>query len=74
MPTIEEQIDNVRCLPGETGVIDLAGFLRALREIGYDGPVTPEPFSRKLKEMTAVEAVKLTGKHLCEVWEKAGIS
>jgi len=71
---IEEQIDNVRCLPGETGVIDLVGFLRALREIGYDGPVTPEPFSRKLKEVTAVEAVKLTGKHLCEVWEEAGIS
>jgi len=71
---IEEQIDNVRCLPGETGVIDLVGFLRALREIGYDGPVTPEPFSGKLKEMTVVEAVKLTGKHLDEVWEEAGIS
>jgi sugar phosphate isomerase/epimerase len=71
---IEEQIDNVRCLPGETGVIDLVGFLRALREIGYDGPVTPEPFSRKLKEMSVVEAVKLTGRYLDRVWKEAGIS
>ena len=71
---IEEQIDNVRCLPGETGVIDLVGFLRALREIGYEGPVTPEPFSRKLKEMSVVEAVKLTGKYLDKVWRVAGIS
>jgi sugar phosphate isomerase/epimerase len=71
---VEEQIDNVRCLPGETGVIDLVGFLRTLREIGYDGPVTPEPFSRKLKEMSVVEAVKLTGKSLDRVWEEAGIS
>ena len=38
-----EQIDSTRCLPGETGVIDLVGFLQALKEIGYDGPVTPEP-------------------------------
>ncbi len=71
---VEEQIDNVRCLPGETGVIDLVGFLRTLREIGYDGPVTPEPFSRKLKEMPVVEAVKLTGKSLDKVWKEAGIS
>jgi len=71
---IEEQIDNVRRLPGETGVIDLVGFLRTLREIGYDGPVTPEPFSRKLKEMPVVEAVKLTGKSLDRVWEEAGTS
>jgi sugar phosphate isomerase/epimerase len=71
---VEEQIDNFRCLPGETGVIDLVGFLRTLREIGYDGPVTPEPFSRKLKEMPVVEAVKLTGKSLDRVWEEAGIS
>ena len=71
---VEEQIDNVRCLPGETGAIDLVGFLRTLREIGYDGPVTPEPFSRKLKEMPVVEAVKLTGKSLDRVWEEAGIS
>jgi sugar phosphate isomerase/epimerase len=41
----EEHRNFVRCLPGETGVFDLAGFLQALKAIGYDGPVTPEPFS-----------------------------
>src|SRR5215212_392763 len=27
----DEQVDNVRCLPAETGVIDIVGFLQALR-------------------------------------------
>ena len=35
----DAQVDNVRCLPGETGVIDIVGFLQALQTIGYDGPV-----------------------------------
>jgi sugar phosphate isomerase/epimerase len=37
-------LDNRRCLPGITGVIDLYGFLNALNAIGYDGPVVAEPF------------------------------
>ena len=41
----DEQIDNDRRLPGESGVIDLVGFLQGLKAIGYTGPVTPEPFS-----------------------------
>src|SRR5262249_20132695 len=36
---IDAQVDNVRALPGETGVIDIVGFLQALRHIGYDGSV-----------------------------------
>lgn len=44
----DEQIDNERGMPGATGVIDVAGFLGALREIGYDGPVKAEPFIRDL--------------------------
>jgi sugar phosphate isomerase/epimerase len=41
---IDEQIDNKRALPGATGVIDIRGFLMTLEQIGYDGPVVPEPF------------------------------
>ncbi len=41
---LEAHIDNKRCLPGATGVIDITGFLQTLAQIGYDGPVTPEPF------------------------------
>jgi sugar phosphate isomerase/epimerase len=40
----DEQIDSRRALPGATGTIDIKGFLMTLQQIGYDGPVTPEPF------------------------------
>jgi sugar phosphate isomerase/epimerase len=46
--TAEQQIDNERTLPGETGVIDLRSFIRCLRTIGYDGPVTAEPMLNEL--------------------------
>ena len=68
---IDEQIDNVRRLPGETGVIDIVGFLKTLREIGYDGPITPEPFEKKLKELPIKEAVRKAGKALDNVWRAA---
>ena len=68
---IDEQIDNIRCLPGETGVIDITGFLKALRKIGYDGPVTPEPFDKKLREMPIREAVLKVSKAVNKVWHSA---
>jgi sugar phosphate isomerase/epimerase len=34
----DQQKDNARELPLATGVIDAAGFLKALAAIGYDGP------------------------------------
>lgn len=67
----DDQIDTIRCLPGETGVINLIDFLVSLREIGYDGPVTPEPFSKKLKKMPASKAVQTVGKALNQVWQTA---
>lgn len=56
---VNDQVDNKRELPG-TGVIDLKGFFGALKKIGYDGPVTVEPFNEPLKKMSLVEAVKAT--------------
>lgn len=53
--TPDEQIDGDRRLPGATGAIDLPGFLRALAEIGYEGPVACEPFFWGLKELTTDE-------------------
>ncbi|SFI62897.1 Sugar phosphate isomerase/epimerase [Paenibacillus sp. UNC496MF] len=41
---VEEARDNGRLYPGE-GVIDLAGFLKALNAIGYKGSVTQEILS-----------------------------
>jgi sugar phosphate isomerase/epimerase len=62
--SMEEYVDNRRGLPGATGVIDIAGFLGALKEIGYDGPVVPEPFGSPVT--WAADAMRA-------IWKKAGI-
>lgn len=46
-----DQQDNTRELPAATGVIDAAGFVKALIQIGYDGPIRPEPFNKPLNEL-----------------------
>ena len=70
---VDEQIDNVRTLPAETGVLDIAGFLRALRDIGYDGPVTAEPFSQRVRDMAPEEAIKATAAAMDKAWQQAGL-
>ncbi|MFH1265918.1 MAG: sugar phosphate isomerase/epimerase family protein [Planctomycetota bacterium] len=57
---VDEQMDGSRELPAATGVIDLKGFLGALVEIGYDGPVRAEPFNRELAAMPNAEAMAAT--------------
>jgi sugar phosphate isomerase/epimerase len=47
IPTLEQTVGN-RALPGATGVIDIAGFIGALKTIGYDGPITCEPMAGAL--------------------------
>jgi sugar phosphate isomerase/epimerase len=70
---VDQQIDSVRALPGETGVIDVTGFLQALRDIGYRGPVTPEPFSARLSALAPDDAARETGEALMQVWRRAGL-
>lgn len=60
--SIEEQIDGERELPGDSGVIDLKGFVGALIKIGYDGAVRAEPFNAKLNAMDNEEALAATSK------------
>jgi len=36
-------------------VIDIAQFLGALLSVGYDGPVTPEPFKKELADLPSDE-------------------
>ena len=55
----EEQIDTVRCLPGETGVLRTKEFLECLAALGYDGPAVVEPFYPALKEMPFAQAAKM---------------
>jgi sugar phosphate isomerase/epimerase len=71
-----DQVDNVRCLPGETGVIPNGDLLRALSQIGYDGPVTVEPFNQRLREIAAqdpLEAARMTSRSLDQVFREAGL-
>jgi sugar phosphate isomerase/epimerase len=58
----DQQRDNARELPLATGVIDAAGFLKALAAIGYDGPVRAEPFNEAVRRMPAEEAVAATAR------------
>ena len=66
--TNDEQIDNDRRLPGETGVIAIGDFFAGITKLGYDGPVVVEPFSAKLKAMTFNDAVAATMAALTTVW------
>lgn len=65
---VDEQIDDQRSLHGETGIIDLPGFLRALRSIGYDGPVTPEPFINEFASQPPQEVLARAGRAFDQVW------
>jgi sugar phosphate isomerase/epimerase len=69
----DKQIDNIRFLPGETGVIGIPRFLSTLAKIGYTGPVMVEPFSARVNAMPPDEAVKATGEALNAVWQEAGL-
>ncbi len=57
---VDQQIDSKRELPCATGVIDVTAFLNALNEIGYDGPVRPEPFNDAVRKMPKEQALEVT--------------
>jgi sugar phosphate isomerase/epimerase len=70
---IDEQVDHTRALPAETGVIDIAAFLRALRDIGYDGPVTPEPFKKELASLPSDDdRLAVVGESMDRIFHLAG--
>lgn len=56
----DQQSDGRRELPCATGVIDVGAFLKALNEIGYDGPVRAEPFNQAVNGMPKEEACAVT--------------
>ena len=59
---LHELEDDRRKLPGTTGVIDLDGFMQALADADYDGPVTAEPFDREISALPAEQAAAITAK------------
>lgn len=64
----DEQIDSERQMVGASGVIDIRGFMTALHKIGYDGPVTVEPFNADIRALPVAEAVRVTSEALDRVW------
>lgn len=72
----EEQADLVRCLPLESGVIDLVGFMRKLAAMGYDGPVTTEPFSQRINALAAEDpraAAQEVAQAMDRLWQASGL-
>ncbi|GDX40179.1 hypothetical protein LBMAG21_04710 [Armatimonadota bacterium] len=71
---MDDYVDNMRGLPGETGVIDIAGFLKTLDSIGYTGPVTPEPFKNELKDLPNNTArLQVVGDAMNKIFRQAGL-
>ncbi len=72
--TLDTYMDRDRRLPTETGVIDLAGFMQRLDAMGYDGPVTCEPFSARTYAIEdPLEAAQLVVEHMQRMWQQAGL-
>ena len=68
---IEEQVDNVRLLPGQSGVIDIRGFLRTLSALGYEGPVAVETFSQELNALSPDQSAERAAAAMRKVWADA---
>lgn len=60
----DEQIDDQRMLPGATGVIDVATFLAAVRELGFDGPVAAEPFNADVNALDPPQRARVARESL----------
>jgi sugar phosphate isomerase/epimerase len=70
---VDAQLDQVRKLPGASGLIDITAFLRAIDNIGYDGPVAVEPFDAELAATPVMERVRLAAESLRKVFGAAGL-
>jgi sugar phosphate isomerase/epimerase len=64
--------DNQRLMPGE-GVIHLVEFFQALKQIGYEDGISPEPLGRIPPEMSAEEGARLGLETTLAVMRKAGV-
>ena len=70
----EKVRDDMRWLPGE-GVIDLVGFFRALKAIGYRGGVAPETIGARIPaDMPPEESARIALEATLKVMRKAGVA
>ncbi len=66
---VDQQIDNRRELPAQTGVIDVKQFLASLLAVGYDGPIRAEPFNQPLNALDDEPAVDSTARALRQAFQ-----
>lgn len=71
---VSTQIDDQRMLPGSTGVIDVAGFLQALRRLDFKGPVAVEPFNADVNRIEPLERARVARRSVDVVVKKSGVS
>jgi len=64
---VDEQLDHEREMVGATGILPTREFLTVLKQIGYDGPITVEPFNAALRAMKHEEAAAVTSAALDKV-------
>jgi len=64
----EDQPDMERELPGATGILKIADYMKGKRDLGYDGPVIVEPFNAAVRALPIEEAVKLAKASIDKVW------
>ncbi len=70
---VDKQVDNVRLLPGQSGVIDMRGFLHTLDALGYRGPVAVETFSEDLNAVTPDAAAALAASAMRKIFADADL-
>jgi sugar phosphate isomerase/epimerase len=70
---VEDQIDNVRLLPGQSGVIEMRAFLHTLSALGYDGPIAVETFSQELKDLSHDESAARAAAAMRKIFADAEI-
>jgi sugar phosphate isomerase/epimerase len=70
----DEHRDEIREVPGATGVIDLVAFFKCLKEMGYRGPVEPSVVGSKILAGKSIEeGSRINSLALDELFRKAGI-
>jgi sugar phosphate isomerase/epimerase len=74
--TRDEQQDLERELPLATGIIDSVSVVKTLSELGYDGPLTVEPFepaASRLRAMPLQDALRTVSESAEKVLTLAGV-
>ncbi|WNQ12618.1 sugar phosphate isomerase/epimerase family protein [Paenibacillus aurantius] len=69
---VADALDNDRLYPGE-GVIDLAAFLRTLKEIGYKGVVAQEILTKEKPEGSQDDLLRRSADGFAKVYQAAGL-